>query len=93
MSKKRTLLPTPAELAFYRSKIERNSFIGKNQLAAVFAALDDAVAQLKQAETLLFMAETVFGPRTKPGPERGAAAYALMNAMRAAGYAVDPARE
>ena len=99
MSKKTTRLPTPADLAFYRSKIATGSFIGKNQLAAVFAALDDAVARandaeakLRQADALLYMAETTFGPRTVPGPERIAAAGALMSAMREAGYNVDPPR-
>ena len=40
MSKKIQKLPTAQELAFYRSKAEDGSYIGKNQLAAVFAALD-----------------------------------------------------
>lgn len=92
-------LPTPSELAFYRSKIETGSYIGTRQLAAVFAALDDAVDRaekaenrLRQTDALLFMAETALGPRTAPGPERVAAAWALMHAMRDAGYEVDLAR-
>lgn len=92
-------LPTPRELDFYRSKVRDGSHIGKNQLAAIFAALDDAVdrvekaeARLRQADALLFMAETALGPRTKPGPERVCAAWALMHAMRDAGYEVDPAK-
>lgn len=90
MRKKTIKLPSPEELAFYRSKIETGEHIGVRQLASVFAALDDAVARAKQAEQLLFMAETSLGPRTIPGPERIMAAYALMDAMREAGYQVDP---
>lgn len=45
MSKKTTKLPTAQELAFYRSKIADNSYIGKNQLAAVFAQLDVETAR------------------------------------------------
>lgn len=43
-------LPTAAELAFYRSKAEDGSYIGKNQLAAVFVALDAATARAEHAE-------------------------------------------
>lgn len=99
MSKKAPKLPTDTELAFYRSKIETGAHIGTRQLAAVFATLDDAVARASEAETrlklaegLLHMAETVFGPRTRPGPERIVAARVLMDAMREAGYEVDPPR-
>lgn len=93
MSKEKSKLPTPAELNFYRSKVETGSHIGTRQLAAVFAALDDAEGRAQKAEQLLFMAETCLGPRTTPGMERILAAYALMDAMREAGYQVDPPRE
>ena len=53
MSRKIKKLPTPEDLAFYRSKIETGSFIGKNQLAAVFAALDNAEARANCAEERL----------------------------------------
>lgn len=49
MAKKRAL-PTEAELDFYRSKIATGSFIGKNQLAAVFAKLDAETARADFAE-------------------------------------------
>ena len=50
MSKKPVKLPTVTELAFYRSKIENGSYIGKNQLAAVFAHLDAENARADFAE-------------------------------------------
>ena len=53
MNRNTKKLPTPEELAFYRSKIETGSFIGKNQLAAVFVALDDATDRANHAEKQL----------------------------------------
>lgn len=50
MGKRTPKLPTPAELALYRGKIETGSHIGSRQLAAVFAALDDATARAEAAE-------------------------------------------
>lgn len=50
MSKKAQKLPTEAELAFYRSKSVDGSYIGKNQLAAVFAALDAETARADFAD-------------------------------------------
>lgn len=51
MSKSSPKLPTPEELALYRGKIATGSHIGSRQLAAVFAALDDANARAEAAET------------------------------------------
>ena len=90
MRKKTQKLPTPKDLAFYRSKIETGSFIGKHQLASVFAALDAETARAEKAEALLHLVETLFGPRTTPGPERIAAWDNVARAMRDAGYDVDP---
>lgn len=50
MSKSSPKLPTPEELALYRGKIETGSHIGSRQLAAVFAALDNANACAEAAE-------------------------------------------
>lgn len=50
MDKGTSHLPTPEELKFYRSKVETGSHIGSRQLAAVFAALDDATARTEAAE-------------------------------------------
>lgn len=59
MSKKPVKLPTAGELAFYRSKIETGSYIGKNQLAAVFATLDAAQASLQKVGKALKAARVV----------------------------------
>ena len=49
--KKTLKLPTSAELAFYRSKIDKqHAGIGKNQLASIFAALDAETARANIAE-------------------------------------------
>lgn len=53
MSKNTKKLPTAKELAFYRSKAVDGSYIGKNQLAAVFAALDAETARADLAEQWL----------------------------------------
>lgn len=44
--------PTPQELAGYRRKVETGAYIGKNQLAQVFMALDDAERRAGTAENL-----------------------------------------
>lgn len=53
MSKKANRLPTASELAFYRTKAVDGSYIGKNQLAAVFAQLDAEIARADFAEQQL----------------------------------------
>ena len=58
MSKKTVKLPTQAELAFYRSKIETGSYIGTRQLASVFAKLDAETARADLAEQQLLALST-----------------------------------
>lgn len=53
---------------------------------------DAALAKLAEAENLLSLAERCFSPRTRPGIERVVAAGQLIDALRAAGYDVDPPR-
>lgn len=61
--------PTPEELEFYRRKAESGSFIGKNQLAQVFMALDhhaDDAAKLRKACRELCAALGVYLEVCKP---------------------------
>lgn len=77
-----------AQKALAGLKAEHDRVVGERD--AAIARAEKAESRLRQADTLLFMTETMLGPRTTPGPERLCAARALMNAMRAAGYNVDP---
>ncbi|MGE4191826.1 MAG: hypothetical protein AB7E51_00405 [Pseudodesulfovibrio sp.] len=50
---KKAKRPTPERLTFYRSKIEDGSYIGKNQLAEVFAEIDHLKEQNSKMQDAL----------------------------------------